>query len=372
MLTRIYIDNYKSFVNFEFRPQKLQLILGDNGSGKTAFFEVLERLRGFIQGTGVESKHLFPAASLTAWEQRALQTFELDAEIEGREYRYRLVMAHDEDRLTNRIHEEKVELDDKPLYVFDGQDVRLYLDDFSPGAVFPFDGTRSALATVPERKDYRLLTVFRSFIGRVLLFAPNPLSMQLFSEAEQAVGDRELTNIVSWLRHLSQTSIDSMSELQAKLRDNVLTGLQTLRLDQLSDKARVLRFVFNAPNGSSSRQYTLLLHQISDGQRQLLGLYTILLGAVNDGAVVCIDEPDNYVALPEIQPWLIELGDRIEDTSSQCFLISHHPEALNYLAAENGIVFERENGGPTRISPFGVGATDAIAPADYVVRGGQY
>ena len=48
MISRIYIDNYKCFTNFEYRPGALQLLLGANGTGKTGVFEVLKALRGFI------------------------------------------------------------------------------------------------------------------------------------------------------------------------------------------------------------------------------------------------------------------------------------------------------------------------------------
>ena len=38
MLTRIYIDNFRCFVNFEYRPERKQLLLGANGSGKSSLF----------------------------------------------------------------------------------------------------------------------------------------------------------------------------------------------------------------------------------------------------------------------------------------------------------------------------------------------
>ena len=48
MISRIYIDNYKCFTNFEYHPGNLQLLLGGNGTGKTAVFEVLELLGSFL------------------------------------------------------------------------------------------------------------------------------------------------------------------------------------------------------------------------------------------------------------------------------------------------------------------------------------
>jgi ABC-type uncharacterized transport system fused permease/ATPase subunit len=50
MLTRVYIDNFRSFQNFEFKPEAKQLLLGTNGSGKTSLLEAIRRLKDFVDG----------------------------------------------------------------------------------------------------------------------------------------------------------------------------------------------------------------------------------------------------------------------------------------------------------------------------------
>jgi len=43
---------------------------------------------------------------------------------------------------------------------------------------------------------------------------------------------------------------------------------------------------------------------LSDGQRQLIVLYTILESLRNETySVLLVDEPDNFISLREIQPW---------------------------------------------------------------------
>lgn len=44
--------------------------------------------------------------------------------------------------------------------------------------------------------------------------------------------------------------------------------------------------------------------QLSDGQRVIIALYALLLGLVDLGHTIFLDEPENYVALAEIQPRL--------------------------------------------------------------------
>jgi AAA15 family ATPase/GTPase len=41
MLTRLYIDNFRCFVDFEYRPGRTNLILGRNGSGKSSMLDAL-------------------------------------------------------------------------------------------------------------------------------------------------------------------------------------------------------------------------------------------------------------------------------------------------------------------------------------------
>jgi AAA15 family ATPase/GTPase len=50
MLKRLYIDNFRCFVNFEYKPERKQLLLGANGSGKSSLLEAVRLLKEFIKG----------------------------------------------------------------------------------------------------------------------------------------------------------------------------------------------------------------------------------------------------------------------------------------------------------------------------------
>jgi len=365
MINQIHIDNFKCFVNFDCQPQPMQLMLGDNGSGKTAVFDVLDTLRNFVC-VGAESAKAFPSDTLTDWDTRSDQTFELGVEGNGGQYHYRLVVDHDRKGKRNRIKSERLDYDGRPLYEFDGNDAHLYRDNFSPGPTFPFDWSRSAIPTIPERNDNQRLTWFRRRLERLYVFSPDPLRMQARSEGELAQPDRPLHQIVSWLRHLSQESVDTMSRLRNCLRDEVIEGLDNMKLEKVSETTRVLRFVFAF---SGTGPFDLAFDQLSEGQRSLVALFAILHAAIVKDTTVCIDEPDNYVALRELQPWLTALRDRVEDEHGQCLLISHHPELINYLAANHGLRFYRDESGPARAKPFEWNEEDVISAAELVARG---
>jgi ABC-type glutathione transport system ATPase component len=113
-------------------------------------------------------------------------------------------------------------------------------------------------------------------------------------------------------------------------------------------------------------------HELSDGQRCLICLYTILHFLLAKGATVLLDEPDNFVALREIQPWLMAATDISEEANAQLLLISHHPEILNQWAPGGGVQFVREGGGPVRVVEFRGDPTSPLTPSELVARGWEH
>ncbi|HEY3245757.1 MAG TPA: AAA family ATPase, partial [Phycisphaerae bacterium] len=114
-----------------------------------------------------------------------------------------------------------------------------------------------------------------------------------------------------------------------------------------------------------------LLGELSDGQRVLIGLYAVLHFALKPGATLCFDEPDNFIALREVQPWLTKVLDRTEDDDSaaQVLIVSHHPELLNRMAFRDGLLLDRPGGRHTRVRPFDDPSQTGLSAAELVARG---
>src|SRR5438128_3421219 len=85
MLTRIYIDNFRCFVNFEYRPESKQLLLGGNGSGKSSLLDAIRYLKWFVKG----DDNPFTQSTRTRWQDRRLQILEAEALLDGKKYEYR-------------------------------------------------------------------------------------------------------------------------------------------------------------------------------------------------------------------------------------------------------------------------------------------
>jgi ATPase subunit of ABC transporter with duplicated ATPase domains len=90
---------------------------------------------------------------------------------------------------------------------------------------------------------------------------------------------------------------------------------------------------------------------------------------IANGHTVFIDEPDNFVSLREIQPWLLAAEDAVEESKGQLILISHHPEILNYWAREYGLLFSREENGHVRTKVYREVAETGLDPSETIARG---
>ena len=257
----------------------------------------------------------------------------------------------------------------KLLYQFDGKDAHLFRDNGSAGPIFPLDWSRSGISTIPARGDNTLLTWFRHRLERIYIFSPDPLRM-MRSDAEVSRPDRPLHHLASWLRHLSQESFEAVARIQNSQRRSAggTDRLQGRACGRNHQGPQVRVPVPGRGPGNRGWRFSLNLDQLSEGQGNLVALFTVLHSR-GSHSTVCLDEPDNYVALREIQPWLIELIDRTEATASQCLMISHHPELINYLASSHGVRFFRDDLGPVRSQPFQWSEEEGILPAEIVARG---
>jgi AAA15 family ATPase/GTPase len=176
----------------------------------------------------------------------------------------------------------------------------------------------------------------------------------------------ELENFAGWYRHLVQASPESNVAFVNSLAET-LDGFVSLQLDTTGASSRILRVNLLQ---AEKKRITYSLEELSDGQRCLIALYAILhFVLAKPAATVFIDEPDNFVSLREIQPWLLSAEETVEESKSQLILISHHPEILNYWARDFGLLFLREENGQVRTKPYIAVAETGLGPAETLARG---
>lgn len=362
MLERIYLDNVLTFVNFEWKPGPLAILLGENGAGKTGLFEAITMLRRYVGFSGARTE-CFPAQRRTRWDSRPVQTFELDLRHGDDVFRYGLKIQHDPENEAEPITvlNESLLFNSQPVVQFQPGDLQLYTDQGGELLRTTSVPAGSALGLVQANKSAHRLGLFKELLtykmGRV---RPNPPNMSAQLDKEARLLEASLRNFGAWyLAHLSR-SPGLVFKAQQALAD-VVPGFA-----ELYEQHGYLYTKFEAEKHTSSFRFD----ELSDGQRVLIALYYYRYLFMKPGAAIFLDEPDNYVALREIQPWINEVVDlTLQKGGPQVMIISHHPEVINLLATDYGWRFFRDNGGPTRIERFTVAADSGLSAAETIARG---
>jgi predicted ATPase len=363
MLTRVYIDNYRCFVNFEYKLARKQLITGRNGAGKSSLLDALLFLRRVVVlGHDLERRKILEERTL--WMSRPEQTFELEALLDGASYVYRLVIDSYGDPARARVSSESVKFNGKPIFEFLAGEVHLFDNQLHHKVAYPFDWHRSALAAISEPKDNQKLTRFLRWFGTLFGFRINPFRIGSLAEREDPQPFFDLGNFAAWYRHLLQSAPRENAKLLDDLR-LALDDFSFLELAAAGENVRMLSSEFS----HAGKPVKLRLNRLSDGQRCLICLYTILRFVLAQGSTIILDEPDNFISLREIQPWLNAVSDTIDEGRGQVLIISHHPELLNQWAPDYGVRFVREGIGPVRVKKFSDDPESPLPPSEIVARG---
>jgi predicted ATPase len=192
----------------------------------------------------------------------------------------------------------------------------------------------------------------------------DPTRIDPESRGESESLDTDGFNFASWYRHLSLERQENLDKLFNRIRE-ILPGFRALTMVSVGMRGkRALVAVFSYSESKSN--YEIDFDDLSDGERAIILLHCLLMDAERKPRTLLLDEPENFVGLKLIQPWLVDLADAMRD-EGQLFLISHHPEVIDYLAADHPLLFERPGGGPTivRTAPFdrsqGLKASELIA-----------
>lgn len=365
MLKRLYANNYRCLVNFEMNFDRLTLLAGPNGGGKSTVFELLYGIRHLLVDNA-RIAEVFPSESLTAWINKDEQQFELDVQGEQGLFSYKLTISHNLGIGKQRIELEQLLYDGSPLFEFKHGEVQLYHDDHQVGPKYTYDWNMSALGTIVPRVDNQKLTWFRKWVGSLFIVSLQPKMMKSETQEESEWLNRDGTNFASWYRYISQEHQDKVFRLTQKLRATV-PGFHAFKLEQ-AGKQRILKVGF-VDEAQDARQVYFEFEHLSDGQRVMIVLYSLLLGLQDLGHTVFLDEPENYVSLSEIQPWLMELNDACGGGFPQAVLISHHPEVIDYLGPENGKWVDRDPLGPTRVKKLSGTVEKGLKLSEQVARG---
>ncbi len=351
MITRMYVNNFRCLVAFKAEFDSFAVLCGPNGAGKSSVFDALRLLRNLGTGDallGGTGEHDVPRLEFTSLAGQFCPGIRARVERGRAHVRLRPPHRAESSNTRSRGSSRNALLATKNRYSQRNLDGVEFAKADGAKASFPLDWRQAALANIePRGVNLSKIALLQEEIAKLLILRPNPRSMERESKAEVRHPDLSMTNLTSWYRSLAQEQ-EWTDALRDALRD-VWPDFRSFKLVDAGMNTKALQLRFESEAGKPT---LLFFDQLSDGERALIGLYMVR-AALETGAArtVMLDEPDNFVGLPELQPWVLSMRELL-DEKHQLVLISHHPEILSNSGEANGRYLWRDNHtSPTRIRP---------------------
>lgn len=360
MLTRFYANNYRTLVAFEIKFSPMAVYCGANGTGKTSMFDAIRFVRDLATGkcyfgdSGNNASNAVSALDFTTWINSYTQEFELEFDISGHLLSYTI---HIEQTATNepRIIKEIACSDGNELFVRDVDGVK-----FKNHSGFPLDWRQAALPLIQSANDnWNEIGLLQSAFANLVIIQPNAKEFEPNSNRESRFPNYSLSNLTSWYRHLAQDQ-DFTDVLRESLQAVWPDDFRSLKLNDAGTTTKWLGLRFQDIE-------QMRFDQLSDGEKMLIGLY-IIHAALSTGSVntVMIDEPDNYVSLQELQPWLLSISELI-DREHQVLIISHNAEILESNPFSTVFFWRDNHHSPTRVGLANI--PEGLTISEALVRG---
>ncbi|MFM7441723.1 MAG: AAA family ATPase [Snowella sp.] len=357
MLKRLYVDNFRCLVDFELNFDSINLFLGDNGAGKSTVFDVLGKLQRVIT-TDISVDSTFNKSDCTYWQNYKNLKFELDVEGNGGIYKYQLEITS-EDIFYGHVDATISVMSIASETLRFNQENLLRVNQYGT-EIIDLNGqlkwtdryieSRSIIPLLKAKDDYHKILWFKDRIKRLATLKITPNSIVSESLHKSEFLETTMGNFVSWYRYIFADNQNKLAQLTKSLQE-ILDGFISFRLEPISEKAVILKLIFKTEESEQNIEYTF--EELSDGQKVLVILYSLFYGLESQDYTLCIDEPENFLALPEIQPWLFQLEDLCSEGKLQALLISHHPQLIDYLLSSPiGYWFERQANSSVKVKPI--------------------
>lgn len=357
MLTKIRIQNFKSFKDVEVELGVTNVLVGPNMSGKSNFLDVFRFFVDvLVPAPGMQAlsnaffkRNGFQEVAWKGQDSSNVIAFTLDGNFvddktnEYTNWRYQLDLVGE--RRFGNVNVQREELilfvPNGPLHlVSTGQGVRTINATGRSGPFQVQDSTRLALEyELPDWEGNRIRASILSWHFYRLL---PPLMRQANPSAITQVLTEHGENLASWLLLLQTRHGDHFQRIVNVCR-SVFPGL----LDLLSWPTQQST-VYVASREKYLTSPTTVW-QMSDGELAFIALLSLIFAPTGlGGSMYCVEEPENYLH-PRLLTVLTELLRQAQmelkpTDLSQLIISTHSPHLIDKYSIDDLILFHREEG----------------------------
>ena len=349
MIRRLYVNNFRCLQNFELplAGQSSVLLIGKNGSGKTAVGLALEILQRIARGTNRVDDLAKPK---DLWRTDAPLRFEIEVELQGKIYEYVIAFECLAGFKELRVLEERLAVGGEPVYTREAAQVHLARIGLEPEREgrFRIDWHLVALPIVQEQSPVDPLSIFKRWLARLVILRPVPSLITGDSGRETLEPNLQVTDFAAWFSGLVAYAPAAYGKIDQYLKQ-VMPDLKDIKNPVIGKDSRNLVVQFANGQGTVSIPF----EDLSDGEKCFMICAMVLAANHSYGPLVCFwDEPDNYLALDEVGHFVLALR-RAFQSGGQFIATSHNPEAIRRFSDENTLLLYRKSHlEPTIVRPL--------------------
>jgi len=341
MLERLYVHNFRSLENFEFKPGEAPsiLLIGKNGSGKSTIRHVLALLQAIGRGES-QVKKLVKASDFTRGRDDVPMSFELTLRLGTRRYHYSVAFELPPGWQMLRVLREALVVDGDEVFKRELAEVSVnHPGTLGEPGVFSLDWHLVALPVIQDRSASSRVQPLRDWLQRMVLLSPLPPLMEGETHADPAPLHASACNMVDWLGSLLESHPTAYATVVEQVQ-KVMPDLALLRFEKLGRDSRALMVKFKAGPTEDEQPFD----RLSDGEKCFF-LGAVLLAANRwDGPLFAFwDEPDNYLAAHEISQFIVEIKRCFARHGGQWIASSHNAQAVLNFAVDSTWVLARKS-----------------------------
>ncbi|MDR0564378.1 MAG: AAA family ATPase [Azoarcus sp.] len=334
MFQRIYINNYRCFQNFDFKPKDCSsvLLIGKNGSGKSTLRDALM----IFQKIGLDEMQLDRLIGQVDFYDSRMEIpirFELEILINSRLFHYELAIDREPNNFHPCVLEENLEVNGEAIFsrqrrkitTKDQGNQEITLDMDVHKIFLPFFSTG-------ERQT------FQWWLKRIVLLSPAPGLMT--GQATRTKGfDINAVNWCIWLSHLLNRHPAAYGKIEKILKQYpAMEDIDSFRFNEFDMDTKWLLVDFKSINKP------LIFDFLSDGEKMYFLVALVLVSSeIEKPQFVFWDEPDAHLMPDEVDHFIRDLRGVFQRNGGQIFITSHHARTIRCFADENTWLLDRKN-----------------------------
>lgn len=348
MIRRLYVHNFRCLENFELpiAGHSSALLIGRNGSGKTAVAFALKILQRIGDGTS-HANDLVKPEDFT-WGRDLPMRFELEVELNGRVFAYSIVFKFRRAFKEIGVFEEDLAVDGERVYSRRMANVQLTRASLESAAEFPVGYHLVALPIIQEDSTQDPLFTLKKWLADMLILRPIPSLILGDSEQETLRPKMEVSDFAAWFSGLLKESPAAFAQIFDYVKQ-IIPDLSNIINPLVAKDARSLVVQFS--NGPEP--VGLPFGELSDGEKCFMICAMVLAANKSRGPVLCFwDEPDSHLSLDEVGHFVSALRQEFQ-SRGQFIATSHNPEAIRSFSDENTLLLYRKSHlEPTVVRPL--------------------